>query len=187
MLGYNLSSKYIGREGCKLKISTRKLVISAMLITADVLLTRVLAINTPLMKIGLGFTACALSGILYGPWWAALTAALGDFIGSVIFPVGPFFPGFTLTAALTGFIFGALLYKRGGGLSRPVLAAFLNCLLIILIANTAMISFISGSPFKLLLAARAVQFLVMFPIQSLLLSWLYRSRLVTLQLERIKE
>ena len=48
---------------------TKKLALSALLITADVILTRLLAINTNVMKIGLGFTAVALCALLYGPWW----------------------------------------------------------------------------------------------------------------------
>ena len=38
-----------------MKITTRKLAVSAILLAADVLLTRVFAFNTPLMKIGLGW------------------------------------------------------------------------------------------------------------------------------------
>ena len=57
-------------------ITTRKLAISALLLTADVILTRLIAFNTPVMKIGLGFTAVALCAMIYGPWWAALVAAL---------------------------------------------------------------------------------------------------------------
>ena len=50
-----------------MKITTQKLAVSALLITANVLLTRVLAINTPIMKIGFGFAAVALCAMLYGP------------------------------------------------------------------------------------------------------------------------
>ena len=91
-------------------MNTRKLTLSALLLASDVLLTRVLAFNTPLMKIGLGFAAVAICARLYGAPWAALVAALGDILGSVLFPTGAYFPGFTLTAALTGLLFGLCLY-----------------------------------------------------------------------------
>ena len=61
-----------------MKGQTKKLAVSALLLAADVILTRILAFNTPLMKIGLGFAATALCAMLYGPWWAAGVAALGD-------------------------------------------------------------------------------------------------------------
>ena len=169
-----------------MKLDIRKLAISAMLITLDVLFTRVLAINTPLMKIGFGFAAVALSAMLYGPLWAMLTAALGDIVGALIFPTGSFFPGFTLTAAVTGLIFGLCLHKKRGSRLRPVLAAGLNCLLVTLLANTALIAYISGNSFGVLFTARIVQFFVMLPVQAVVLLWLNNSKLMELMEEKYR-
>ena len=161
-----------------MKGQTKKLAVSALLLAADVILTRILAFNTPLMKIGLGFAATALCAMLYGPWWAAGVAALGDLLGSLLFPTGAYFPGFTLTAACTGAIFGLCLYRRGTDWRFPILAAVLNCLLISYLANSAMISFITGTPYTTLLGVRAVQLTVMLPLQGLVLLWLARSKLI---------
>ena len=46
-----------------------------MLIAFDVIFTRVLALNMPLTKIGLGFAAVMVCGMLYGPGWAARRSA----------------------------------------------------------------------------------------------------------------
>ena len=163
---------------------TKKLIVSAQLLALDVVLTRLLAINTPVMKIGLGFVAVALCAILYGPWWAALVAALGDLAGALLFPTGAFFPGFTLTAACTGLIFGLCLYRRDKSLLWPILAAALNVLLVSYLANTAMISYISGTPYTTLLKARAVQLAVMLPVQGAVLSFLHRSSAIKKLLEK---
>lgn len=164
--------------------NTKKLIVSAQLLALDVVLTRLLAINTPLMKIGLGFAAVALCAILYGPWWAALVAALGDLVGALLFPTGAFFPGFTLTAACTGFIFGLCLYRRGKSLLWPILAAVLNVVLVSFLLNTAMISYISGTPYATLLKARAVQLAVMLPVQIAVLFFLSRSTVIKKLLDR---
>ena len=173
-------------------IDLRQLTVSALLIALDVVFTRVLAINTPLMKIGLGFTAVALSAMLYGPFWAALTAALGDLIGALLFPTGAYFPGFTVTAALTGLIFGLYLYRREKGWLRAFLAALTNCFFITLILNTLMIAvFFRSSPaelagadwarfleltnFKTLWAARVPQFFIMTAVQTVVLAALQAS------------
>lgn len=161
-----------------MKQNTKKLAISALLIAADVVLTRLLAINTPIMKIGLGFTAVALSAMLYGPWWAMLTAALGDVLGSVLFPTGAYFPGFTLTAACTGLVFGLCLYRKPADWRYPALAAALNTVLVVYLANTAMICFITGNSWTAMLTARAVQLAVMLPVQFLVLLWLRCSPLI---------
>lgn len=167
----------------KNKITLRQLTVSALLIALDVVFTRVLAINTPLMKIGLGFTAVAVSAMLYGPLWAALTAGLGDLIGALMFPTGAYFPGFTLTAALTGFIFGLFLYRREGKWLRAFLAALTNSFFVTLALNTLLIAvFFRSSPqelrgadfarfleltnMKTLLAARVPQFFIMTAVQT---------------------
>ena len=164
--------------------NTKKLIVSAQLLALDVVLTRLLAVNTPVMKIGFGFAAVALCAMLFGPWWAALTAALGDLVGALLFPTGAFFPGFTLTAACTGLIFGFCLYRRSKNLLWPILAALLNTLLVSYLANTAMISYISGSPFVTLLKARAVQLAVMLPVQLVVLGFLSRSSVIKKLLDR---
>ena len=33
-------------------------------------------------------------------------------VGALLFPTGAFFPGFTLTAACTGLLYGLCLYRR---------------------------------------------------------------------------
>ena len=176
----------------KKAVTLQQLTVSALLIALDVVFTRVLAINTPLMKIGLGFAAVALSAMLYGPLWAALTAALGDLIGALLFPTGAYFPGFTLTAALTGLLFGLFLYRREKSWLRAFLAALTNSLFVTLVLNTLMIAvFFRSSPSELagadfarfmeltslreLLAARVPQFLIMTAVQTVVLCALQAS------------
>ena len=152
-----------------MKISTKQIAVSALLVAADVVLTRLLAINTPVMKIGFGFLAVAIAGALYGPWWAALLAALADLIGSLAFPTGAYFPGFTLTAAVSGLLYGFFLYRKPLDVKHGLLAAIMNVLLVSFAFNTAMISYLGGTPYFALLKVRAVQLLIMLPLQSIIL------------------
>ena len=158
-----------------MKISTKKIAISAMLIAFDVIFTRVLALNMPLTKIGLGFAAVMVCGMLYGPGWAAVCAGLGDLVGSLLFPTGAYFPGFTVTAAIGGAILGAALYNRRLKLSGCILAAFVNGLVVSLILNTTMISLVFGPPLGPLFLTRLGQFGIMLCVQTLVLFFLERS------------
>ena len=157
-----------------MKISTKKIAISAMLIAFDVIFTRVLALNMPLTKIGLGFAAVMVCGMLYGPGWAALCAGLGDLVGSLLFPTGAYFPGFTVTAANSA-ILGAALYNRRLKLSGCILTAFVNGLVVSLILNTTMISLVFGPPLGPLFLTRLGQFGIMLCVQTLVLFRLERS------------
>ena len=158
-----------------MKISTKKIAISAMLIAFDVIFTRVLALNMPLTKIGLGFAAVMVCGMLYGPGWAAFCAGLGDLVGSLLFPTGAYFPGFTVTAAIGGAILGAALYNRRLKLSACILTAFVNGLVVSLILNTTMISLVFGPPLGPLFLTRLGQFGIMLCVQTLVLFFLERS------------
>lgn len=153
----------------KSRIPLRQLCVSALLIAFDVIFTRLLALNTPLVKMGFGFAAVAVCAMLYGPGWAALTAALGDLVGSLLFPTGAYFPGFTLTAALTGLLFGLCLYRRRVRWGNAFLAAFLNCLLVTLVLNTAQIVIFFHASLEVLLASRVPQFFIMTAVQSLVI------------------
>ena len=158
-----------------MKISTKKIAISAMLIAFDVIFTRVLALNMPLTKISLGFAAVMVCGMLYGPGWAAVCAGLGDLVGSLLFPTGAYFPGFTVTAAIGGAILGAALYNRRLKLSGCILTAFVNGLVVSLILNTTMISLVFGPPLGPLFLTRLGQFGIMLCVQTLVLFFLERS------------
>ena len=80
-----------------------------MLVAVHVLLSRILSVNAWNIKIGLAFLPVYAAAYLYGPWVAALVGGIGDLVGALAFPIGPYFPGFTLSCALTGVIFGLLL------------------------------------------------------------------------------
>ena len=65
----------------------------AFLIALEIILTRFLSINTPILRMGFGFLPVAMCAILYGPLWAGAAYAIGDILGWMLFPTGPYFPG----------------------------------------------------------------------------------------------
>lgn len=67
---------------------------------------------TPTLRISVSFLANVIIGVLYGPVVGFVSGAVGDLIQFVIKPTGAFFPGWTLSAALSGLIFGLFFYKR---------------------------------------------------------------------------
>ncbi len=114
---------------------TTQLVMLALLITMEIILTRLCSIFMPTtLRIGIGFLPIAIAGILYGPFWGGIAYAAGDLIGMLLFPAGPYFPGFTLTAFLTGAVFGLVLHNKEITWQRTIVASsiiviFLNLLL----------------------------------------------------------
>ncbi len=47
-----------------------------------------------------------IAAYLYGPIGGAVVGGIADFIGAILFPIGAYFPGFTLTCVITGAVYG---------------------------------------------------------------------------------
>ena len=146
----------------------RILVQVSLLVALEIVLSRFLSISAFNMKIGFGFVPILLCAMLYGPVWAGAAAAVADLLGALLFPIGPYFPGFTLTAALTGVVFGLFLYKREKLFPALAFAVGINCLVLSFGLNTVWIHILYGAPLLELFPVRALQCFVMIPIQLLL-------------------
>ena len=163
------------------RFSTKTLTTLAMLTAIEIILSRFLSVNAWNIKIGFNFVPIVVAAILYGPIAAGIVAALGDFLGAILFPIGAYFPGFTLTAFLTGCVFGVFLHekdekdalpsedgedkKSGKGWLRIIAAVGINQLVLSLFLNTLWISILYGSPYGPLLATRVVQCLILTAVQ----------------------
>ena len=161
-------------ENKKFLLST--IVTVALLVALDVILTRFLSIQTQFLRIGFGFLPVAVAGIAYGPFWGAVTGAVGDILGMIIYPPADYFPGFTLTALLTGVIFGLLLHRRVT-IPRTILASALVCLLCNLVLDTLWLDIMYGSGFIALLPARVVKCLINIPIYTILIKIIWGNAL----------
>ncbi len=99
------------------------LVSLSMLTALQVVLSRFLSIETPFVKIGTGFVPVMLAGSLFGPLGGLIVGGVSDLVGAILFPFGAYFPGFTLTAAFSGLVYGWML--RGKPALSKILTAYL--------------------------------------------------------------
>lgn len=142
----------------------------ALLVALEVLLSRFFSISTWNVKIGFAFVPLALAGMLYGPAAGLVTGALADFIGAILFPIGPYFPGFTLTNALKGGLYGLCLGNgRGADWKAISLAVVGGAVVLSLGLNTLWIHILYGAPIPTLLATRLFQELIVVPVQIVVL------------------
>lgn len=146
------------------RFTTRAITMLALLTALEIVLSRFLSISAWNIKIGFSFVPVVIAAMLFGPVAAGIVGALGDFIGAILFPIGAYFPGFTLTAFLTGFVFGLFLYRKQDWL-RGVAAVGINQFVLSLFLNTLWISVLYGSPYGPLLVTRLVQCLLLTAVQ----------------------
>jgi ECF transporter S component (folate family) len=135
-----------------------------VLIALDVILARFLSINTPISRVGFAFIARVIAAVVLGPVQAAVVGGCADFVGAIVFPSGAYFPGFTLTAAMIGLIYGLFLHKKVTPV-RIVAAVVVSQVVCSLGLNTLWLSIITGSSFAALLSTRLIQALVTGAVQ----------------------
>jgi len=146
------------------RFGTRTLVMMALLTAMEIVLSRFLSFSAWNMKIGFAFVPLAAAAILFGPAEAAVVGGLSDLLGALLVPVGPYFPGFTLTAACMGAVLGLLLHKKQS-LARVCCAVGFTLLVLSLLVNSLWISILYGSPYGGIVAARLVQCAILAPVQ----------------------
>lgn len=148
----------------------------AILIALEIVLTRFASFNTPTLRIGFGFAPIALCGIIYGAPIAATAAGISDVLGAIIFPIGGgIYPPITLTAILTGAVFGLFLHRKNAKFfPNVVLCAICTCFGLSLGLNSYWLSLLTGTPYVALLATRIIQAAFMFTVQLVMLPLLQK-------------
>lgn len=159
------------------------LAVIAMLAAANVVISSMLSVHTETIKLSFSFLAVAFAAYFFGPVAAAFVGGIGDIVSALAFPVGPYFPGFTLTAVLMGICFGLFLYSKTN-IVKISISVLLNELLGSLLMNTFWISFLYKAPFKALFISRlTTQILPMIAVEVLTLWLLFGKSMV---MEKIK-
>jgi ECF transporter S component (folate family) len=153
---------------------TRVLVYMALFISMEVVLTRLFAIQTSIVRIGFGFIPIAFAGIMFGPVIGGVTAMIADIIGMIIMPKGAYFPGFTFSALLTGAIYGFFLYGKPKTIFRVFTATLVISLLVDLGLNTIWLTMLTGNAAVAILPARLIARAILLPLQTIMVYILWR-------------
>ncbi len=178
------------------KITTKNIVISALLVALNIVLTRYIAINTPLVKIGFGFLPLIVAALYLGPIYTGMIYAVADVIGVFMVPNAAFNPVFTLTAFLAGITYGLFLYpsspicksltKAGKGLARvfhvseekqrtfsdfflAFITGFVVTIVFSLFANTFLIHFYFRVRYEILIPTRLIQAAILIPLHTVMI------------------
>ena len=149
----------------------KKIILTAVLLTMLIILSRFLSIKTPILKVSFAFVPTMLCAIWLGPKWTVLLNVLGDVIGATLFPTGPYFIGYTISTGLAGLIYGLLLYKKKTNsftdkefIIRVIISVVLVAIIVNMGLNTLWTSITSGKAFQVLFVTRIVKQLIMVPI-----------------------
>ena len=138
----------------------------ALLTAMQIILARYLVINlSDSLRFSLSFIPVVIAARRFGITGAMAVYGVGDFLGAIIFPsTGAYFPGFTVTAVVSGLIYGLFLAKKGGAV-RIVSSVIASQVICTLLMNSYWLSVLMGSEFSAIFLSRIPQALVMSALQ----------------------
>lgn len=157
------------------KITTKTIVYTGVFTALTVLLSYIFSIRTTFVHITFGFLPVALFGAMFGPWKAGIVAALADIIGTAALGTSIFFPGFTLSSFLTGWIYGYFFYQREISWKTAWLPFLLVTVLIHLGLNTLWLMLFYQKAAGAIFISRLFKNLLCYPLEISLFLMVYRS------------
>ncbi len=148
----------------------QKILFTALFIASTVVLRRILSIQTPIITIGFSFVPIMLAAIMLDWRHTVFISTISDIIGALLFPSGSFFFGFTISAFLTGLIYGLILHQKEFKINksfiiRLIISTFLVTALINGLLNTIWVMMITKNASTLIIPIRILKQLVMMPIK----------------------
>jgi riboflavin transporter len=149
--------------------SIRTVAVCGMLLALKLVLGLFTINVSSILKVGFAYLPVAAAGMLFGPVVGGAVGAAGDILGYFLQPTGPYFPGFTFDAFLSGFVYGLLLYRRPVKLWRTFTSKVLVTLLVSFLMNPLWLSILYGRAFFAVVSARAAANLAMIPVDTAIL------------------
>ena len=166
-------SKAYWRDAAAEFRDVRVLVFTALMIALRLVLKSVKIPIAPSLNINIQFFVNALGSMVFGPVVAILAGVLSDTLGYVLFPSGPYFPGFILTEVAGGVVFALFLYRAVITPARVILSRFsVNFFVNIILQTPIMVLYyqmVLGKSYAWFDLPRIVKNLVLFPFESVLL------------------
>lgn len=156
------------------KISVKVLTQVAVLLAMEVVLSRFFSIATPVTKFSFAFVPLAVCGALFGPVYGGIMGALADLLGATLFPIGPYFPGYTLNNALHGVALGMALKEGRRKWWQLALALVFNHVVVGIFLSALWGHMLTGNPYWAVVAHRVVQAVVMAPVQFIIIGLMQR-------------
>lgn len=149
---------------------TKNLVLCAIMVALAMVLGFATTVTIgPFIKVGFSGIPGRVVDFLFGPIVGGIFGGTLDVLNYFIKPTGPFFIGFTISEIVSGVIYGFLLYKKPVKISRIAIAGLLDKAIVNCGLNTLWLSILYGKGFMVLLSARIIKNLIMWPIDCLII------------------
>jgi len=118
-------------------------------------------------SIRFAYIALGVCGMLFGPIAGGIAGAAGDVLGYFVSPNGPFFPGFTISAFITGFIFGLLLYRKPVTIKRTMFAVLIVMIICNIVLTPIWLNMMYGT--DIIALPRIIRNIILYPVNVIVM------------------
>lgn len=138
----------------------------------------------PYIRIGFSGIPNQIVDYLFGPAIGSIFGAALDILKYLVKPTGPFFPGFTISAAAGGLIYGYAFYRKKVTWLRVIAAQTLIKVFVNIGLNSLWLKLLYDRAFFALLPARILSNAIMLPVDTVICYFVlklvekFRSRLL---------
>ncbi len=156
-----------------------KLVLTALLIAMDIILERfILTYQVWDQHISFGFVVICFAAAFLGAPYAVTVAGLGDIIGALLAPSGPYFPGFTATNCIYALLLAEFINKNATPI-KCILSVLVTKLVCSLALNSLWISILyrgGVDSYFAVLITRLPQAAIMTVVETFVLLLLFSTK-----------
>ena len=156
---------------------TKTMVMVAMLIALEIVITRFLSFQTLGTRIGFGFIPTSMCAMLFGPYIGGAAAFLTDFLGMLVNSRGgAYFWGYGLSQFLYGFSYGLFLYRKEKRFRRIIPCVLLQTIVLGIGLKSLWLktAFLPGKPWSAIIISQLPQALIMLPIKIVMIKLLWQ-------------
>lgn len=121
------------------------------------------------LRIYFSFFVPALGSLIYGPFVGMLSGFASDILGYFVHPSGGFFPGYTVTAILSGLVYALFFYRARITVVRIFFCKFCINLFINVGLGSLWSAILYGKGFYYYMAKSIVKNTLLLPLEVLLL------------------
>ncbi|UUX33167.1 folate family ECF transporter S component [Fundicoccus culcitae] len=168
------------------KLSALNITVLGVVLAFRILITFVPAFSVGnYVEIGIGFIGAALTGALFGPWYAMIVSVANDLITTSMQGY-QFFIGFTLSAALGGLIYGYMLWRKEITWKRVFTTVLIITLVVNLGLNSLWIRIMYGQAWIAFMPARIAKNAVSLVLNTVILKLLFDNPTVKRMIEKYR-
>ncbi|MDQ0202778.1 folate family ECF transporter S component [Pectinatus haikarae] len=153
----------------------KMVVLNGIFVALIILFTHIFAVQTPFLRISFGFLPLAVYAAICGPLHGGMVGAAADLLGCMLFSPGFYFPGFTLSAFFSGYVYGYCFYNKNISMKRIFCTFIFLFVIVDLFFNTLWLSMLYHKAAMTFLLSRFIKGLIFLPINIIFFSVVYKA------------